>query len=54
MTAPSAVLPLRRNKDFRLLWSAYTVTTVGSQVSVLALPSRRSWCSTPEPSNWVC
>ncbi|EGG49697.1 major facilitator superfamily permease [Streptomyces griseoaurantiacus M045] len=38
MTAPSAVLPLRRNKDFRLLWSAYTVTTVGSQVSVLALP----------------
>jgi MFS family permease len=38
MTAPSAVLPLRRNKDFRLLWSAYTVTTVGSQVSVIALP----------------
>ncbi|MEU6201544.1 MFS transporter [Streptomyces sp. NPDC047061] len=38
MTAPSVVLPLRRNKDFRLLWSAYTITTVGSQVSVIALP----------------
>ncbi|WP_331748107.1 MFS transporter (plasmid) [Streptomyces chartreusis] len=38
MRAPTAASPLRRNREFRLLWSAYTITTVGSQISVIAVP----------------
>lgn len=30
--------PLRRQRDFLLLWSGQTVSEVGSQISVLALP----------------
>ena len=29
---------LLRGRDFRLLWSAYSVSAVGSEVTVLALP----------------
>lgn len=39
MTADAvAVLPLRRNRPFWLLWSGQTVSLAGSQVTVVALP----------------
>jgi predicted MFS family arabinose efflux permease len=34
----AAPLPLRRNRDFLLLWSGQVVSTVGSEVSQLAYP----------------
>jgi predicted MFS family arabinose efflux permease len=36
--APPPPHPLTRNRDFLLLWGGQTVSEVGSQVSVLALP----------------
>lgn len=36
--APAPPRPLIRNRDFLLLWGGQTVSEVGSQVSVLALP----------------
>jgi predicted MFS family arabinose efflux permease len=35
---PAAPVPLRRNRDFALLWSGQVVSTVGSEVSGLAFP----------------
>jgi MFS family permease len=32
------MVPLRRNRDFLVLWSAQLVSTLGSQVSMLAFP----------------
>lgn len=39
-TAPATAAPRRlfRRRDFRLLWSAYAVSAVGSEVTVLAIP----------------
>src|SRR5712691_7465359 len=37
-TGASAVPPLRRNRDFILLWSGQVVSTLGSGVSGLAFP----------------
>jgi hypothetical protein len=37
MHYPSMV-PLRRNRDFLVLWSARLVSTLGSQVSLIAFP----------------
>src|SRR6185312_4071769 len=36
--APALPRPLIRDRDFLLLWGGQTVSEVGSQVSVLALP----------------
>src|SRR3954467_15340124 len=41
--APTPVPPQRRThplrtRDFRLVWSAYSISTIGSEVTVLALP----------------
>lgn len=39
MTVPAAApVPLRRNRDFLVLWSGQVVSTVGSEVSQLAFP----------------
>jgi hypothetical protein len=40
MSAGSAArnVPLRRNRDFMLLWSGQVVSTVGMRVSALAYP----------------
>jgi MFS family permease len=37
---PASTDPLRslRSRDFRLVWSAYSISTLGSEVTVLALP----------------
>jgi len=35
--APAAP-PLRRNRDFMLLWSGQTLSALGSQVSLVAYP----------------
>lgn len=38
MTSTAAVLPLRRNREFRLVWLADTVSSLGNGVSQLAYP----------------
>lgn len=38
MTAASPPTPLRKNRDFVLLWSGQVVSTVGSEMSALAFP----------------
>ncbi|MGX7824787.1 MFS transporter [Actinokineospora sp. 24-640] len=38
MTQAEFLLPLRRNRSFVLLWSGQSVSLVGSQVTVVALP----------------
>ena len=38
MSSPPAAVPLRKNRDFILLWSGQVVSTVGSEVSALAFP----------------
>ena len=38
MTTTAGVVPLRKNRDFILLWSGQVVSTLGSEVSQLAYP----------------
>jgi MFS family permease len=33
-----AVVPLRRNREFRLLWGGQTLSELGSQLSLVAYP----------------
>ena len=35
---PAAVVPLRRNRDFLLLWSGQVVSTIGTRITSLAYP----------------
>lgn len=38
MNAPVSTGPLRRNRDFMLLWSSQAVSTVGTRITSIALP----------------
>lgn len=38
LLAPAKPVPLRRNRDFMLLWSGQVVSTIGTRVSSLAYP----------------
>ena len=35
---PAAAVPLRRNRDFLLLWSGQVVSTIGTRITSLAYP----------------
>jgi MFS family permease len=38
VSRPDALPPLRKNRDFVLLWTGQVISTIGSEVSALAFP----------------
>lgn len=48
--APKSSLPLRKQRDYRLLWTARTISITGSEVSKLAVPLTAVTLLTASPS----
>ncbi|MBF8185903.1 MFS transporter, partial [Nonomuraea sp. K274] len=48
--SPSDPIPLRKQRDFRLLWTARTISVTGSEVSKLAIPLTAVTLLTASPS----